>query len=89
MVSALIFVNDFLGISGASEQKQIGKAPGDSSKRSVTANVNKHGVPVCNEDQENPVTFKIKVGRKGTADRRPVYIPLRRDVINVLLGTHT
>ena len=43
-------------------QKQIGNALEYTRKWRVTANVKKCAVVVCNEDKENPVTFKWKWG---------------------------
>lgn len=63
-VSGLMFADDFVCISETPEglQKQIGKALEYTRKWRVTANVKKCAVVVCNEDKENPVTFKWKWG---------------------------
>ena len=64
-VSGLMFADDFVCISETPEglQKQIGKALEYTRKWRVTANVKKCAVVVCNEDKENPITFKWKWGK--------------------------
>ena len=54
MVSGLMFADDFVGISGTAEepQEQIEKALEYARKWTVTANVSKCTVLVCNEDKK-------------------------------------
>ena len=63
-VSQLIFADDYVAISETPEglQKQIEKALGYTRKLSVTVNVKKCAVVVCNEDRMNLVNFKCKWG---------------------------
>ena len=53
-------MDDFVGISETPEglQRQIEKTLEYTRKWRLAANVKKCAVVVCNEDKENPVTFK-------------------------------
>ena len=55
-----MFADDFVGISETPEglQRQIEKTLEYTRKWRLAANVKKCAVVVCNEDKENPVTFK-------------------------------
>ena len=66
MVSGLMFVDDFVGISDTPEglQTQIEKALEYTRKWRVTATVSKCAVLVCDEDKKNPVEFKWKWGEE-------------------------
>ena len=84
-----MFADDFVGISEIQEgwQKQIERALEYARKCRVTANnVDTCAIFVCNED--SPGRVQMEVRRRGIADRRPVYIPWRRD-INAVLGMDT
>ena len=65
-VSGIIFAHDFVGILETPEgmQKQIAKALEPTRKWRVTANAKKRAVRVvvCNDDGENPVSFKQRRG---------------------------
>ena len=61
-VSGLMFAGDFVGMLETPEgwQKQIENALYYARKWRVTANVKTGAVAVCNEDIDNPETFKRK-----------------------------
>ena len=63
-VSGLMFADDLVGITERPEglQKQVEKALEYTRKWTVTTNVKKCAVVVCNEGKVNPVTFKWKWG---------------------------
>ena len=67
-VSGLMFADGFAKISETPEglQKQIlvEKALAYTRKWSVTANVKRCAVVVCNEGKVNPVNFQMEVGRR-------------------------
>ena len=67
-------------------QKQIEKAMECARQWRVTANVKRCAVVVCNEDEVNPVRFSWKWGEDEFTDRRPVYVPWRRDLERLLSG---
>ncbi|CAM9463404.1 unnamed protein product [Sphacelaria rigidula] len=66
MVSGLMFADDLVRVSGTPEglQKQIQKALEHTRKWKVTANIRKCEVRVSDEDEKNPVEFKLKWGEE-------------------------
>ena len=77
-----------MGISETPEglQKQTGKALEYTRKSRVTANAKKCAVVVCDEDKVNLITFQGRGGGGRFTDRRPFYVPSRRDLKRLLLG---
>ena len=82
-MSGLMFAEYFVGISETPEglQKQIEKALEYTRKWRVTANVDKCGVVLCHEEDENPVySIQMGVAKTSITDCRPVHVPRSRNL---------